>query len=156
MDRLLTPREVSDMWQVSRATVYRMANEGEVGSVRVRGQLRFTPEQVRAFLAGEVATVTPLYYPDEYGTASLVQDADETARVREQLAQREAGRADPDATEPTIWYVIGDTGQRGRRVAHRLGDGGRPACRPRNEPTTNIRPAEPGAVMCARCRKLDA
>lgn len=48
--RLLRPEEVADRLGVSRRTVYRLARDGEIGSVGVGSALRFTEIDVSAFI----------------------------------------------------------------------------------------------------------
>jgi excisionase family DNA binding protein len=50
MIRLMTKSEVADQLQVSLRTVDRLRTTGNLKSLRVRGTVRFHPEDVRAFI----------------------------------------------------------------------------------------------------------
>jgi excisionase family DNA binding protein len=51
-DRLLTTRELVDLLQLDRVTIYKMVKEGELPALRVGGQWRFSPDSVDAWLRG--------------------------------------------------------------------------------------------------------
>lgn len=51
MDRLLTKAEVQALLGISRATVDRIVASGELEALRIRGQIRFTEEDLRRYLA---------------------------------------------------------------------------------------------------------
>lgn len=58
-DRLLTTRELQDMLQLDRVTIYRMVKDGELPALRVGGQWRFSADAIDAWLKarrGEPAT----------------------------------------------------------------------------------------------------
>jgi excisionase family DNA binding protein len=46
----LTIRDVSDALNVSRATIYRLMETGELEPVRIRSRTRFEPEVVRGYI----------------------------------------------------------------------------------------------------------
>jgi len=47
-DKTWTARQVAEYLQVSEETVYRMARDGDIPAIRVRGIVRFDPEAIRA------------------------------------------------------------------------------------------------------------
>ncbi|ASN69212.1 hypothetical protein 7S3_34 [uncultured Caudovirales phage] len=47
--KLLKSSELADRWQVSSRTVYRLAQAGEIESIRIGDSVRFTLEAVEAF-----------------------------------------------------------------------------------------------------------
>ena len=51
-DKLLTTRELVDMLQLDRVTIYKMVKDGELPSLRVGGQWRFSEEAIGAWLRG--------------------------------------------------------------------------------------------------------
>lgn len=51
MDRLLNKAEVCALLGISRATVDRIVASGELEALRIRGQVRFTEEDLRRYLA---------------------------------------------------------------------------------------------------------
>lgn len=50
-EALFTVEQLAAHLQVSRWTVYRIVKEREITPVRVRGAIRFTPQQVEKYLA---------------------------------------------------------------------------------------------------------
>lgn len=50
VDRLLTTRELQDLLQLDRVTIYRMVKDGELPALRVGGQWRFSSEAIDAWL----------------------------------------------------------------------------------------------------------
>lgn len=52
-DSLLTKKEVADFLRVSVKTVERMVADGELKAIRIRGQVRFDPEDIRALIASK-------------------------------------------------------------------------------------------------------
>lgn len=62
---LLTTKQVQDLFQVDRSTIYRMAEDGRLPAVKVGRQWRFPSEHVELLLGGvggddHTASVTPL------------------------------------------------------------------------------------------------
>ena len=49
-DKLLTTRELQDLLQLDRVTIYRMVKDGEVPALRVGGQWRFSAEAIDSWL----------------------------------------------------------------------------------------------------------
>jgi excisionase family DNA binding protein len=58
-DKLLTTRELVDMLQLDRVTIYKMVKEGELPSLRVGGQWRFSEEAIGAWLRGRRGEAIP-------------------------------------------------------------------------------------------------
>ena len=48
-----TVHEVAEILRISCKTVYKLLKEGELKSVKVRGQIRITSEQLRDYLKGD-------------------------------------------------------------------------------------------------------
>jgi len=51
-DKLLTTRDLEDLLQLDRVTIYRMVKDGELPALRVGGQWRFSREAIDAWLQG--------------------------------------------------------------------------------------------------------
>ena len=51
MDRLLTVREVQELLNVDRVTVYRMLKDGRLGGIKIGHQWRFAPAEIETLLA---------------------------------------------------------------------------------------------------------
>jgi excisionase family DNA binding protein len=51
-ERLLTIDQAATVLNLSKPTVYRLIRDGELKPYRVRGRLRFTPEQLREYVLG--------------------------------------------------------------------------------------------------------
>jgi excisionase family DNA binding protein len=47
---LLTPREAAELMAVSRKTIYREIDRGELPALKVGHQLRIDPDELRAYL----------------------------------------------------------------------------------------------------------
>jgi excisionase family DNA binding protein len=61
-DRLLTTREIVDLLQLDRVTIYKMLKDGSLPALRVGGQWRFSAEAIDGWLKaqrGEVVTEQP-------------------------------------------------------------------------------------------------
>jgi excisionase family DNA binding protein len=50
--KLWTPDELAEMLQVTRVTVLRQAKKGEIPSIKFGKSVRFHPEDVRTWIAG--------------------------------------------------------------------------------------------------------
>jgi excisionase family DNA binding protein len=50
-ERLLSVDEAAAVLALSRASVYRVVREGGIQPYRIRGRWRFTPEQLREYIA---------------------------------------------------------------------------------------------------------
>ena len=48
--QLMTVNDLSIMWQVSPATIYRLVLRGELAAVKVGGQIRFEPTAVVSYM----------------------------------------------------------------------------------------------------------
>ncbi len=53
MDDLLTTRQLMDLLQLDRTTIYRMLNDGRLPALRVGGQWRFSRQSVEALMQGK-------------------------------------------------------------------------------------------------------
>ena len=58
MERLLTTRDLQQILQVDRITVYRMLEAGELPGIKIGGQWRFPEQEVQSWLAGVKAKRT--------------------------------------------------------------------------------------------------
>jgi excisionase family DNA binding protein len=58
-DRLLTTRELEELLQLDRVTIYRMVKEGELPALRVGGQWRFSSDAIDAWLQGQRGEPSP-------------------------------------------------------------------------------------------------
>jgi excisionase family DNA binding protein len=58
-DRLLTTREIEELLQLDRVTIYRMVKEGELPARRVGGQWRFSAQAIDAWLAAKSVEQPP-------------------------------------------------------------------------------------------------
>jgi excisionase family DNA binding protein len=73
-DKLLTTRELVDMLQLDRVTIYKMVKDGELPALRVGGQWRFSAEAVDSWLkghGGEVPTESAVSNPSVASAADL-------------------------------------------------------------------------------------
>jgi excisionase family DNA binding protein len=52
-DKLLTTRELQDLLQLDRVTIYRMVKDGELPALRVGGQWRFSAEAIDGWLEAQ-------------------------------------------------------------------------------------------------------
>jgi excisionase family DNA binding protein len=55
MSEMLTAKEMQDLLQVDRSTIYRMAESGKLPAIKVGKQWRFPSEQVDSWFHGQVA-----------------------------------------------------------------------------------------------------
>lgn len=67
-DKLLTTRELEELLQLDRVTIYRMVKEGELPALRVGGQWRFSSEAIDAWLRAQRGDLPA--QPDGPSTAS--------------------------------------------------------------------------------------
>lgn len=58
-DRLLTTRELQELLQLDRVTIYRMVKEGELPALRVGGQWRFSAEAIDSWLVEQQGEPAP-------------------------------------------------------------------------------------------------
>jgi len=50
MQSLLTPAEVADYLHVSRGTIYSLLSRGEINSIKIGRNRRFTPQHVSEYI----------------------------------------------------------------------------------------------------------
>ena len=74
-DKLLTTRELVDLLQLDRVTIYKMVKDGELPALRVGGQWRLSEETVNAWLRGRRDEPAPVAAPSPASapTAEIVQ-----------------------------------------------------------------------------------
>ena len=58
-DKLLTTRELQEMLQLDRVTIYRMVKDGELPALRVGGQWRFSAEAIDGWLKAQHGEPAP-------------------------------------------------------------------------------------------------
>ena len=58
-DKLLTTRELQELLQLDRVTIYRMVKDGELPALRVGGQWRFSSEAIDAWLKTQHGELPP-------------------------------------------------------------------------------------------------
>ena len=89
MTEMLTAKEMQDLLQVDRSTIYRMAEAGQLPAVKVGKQWRFPGDQVEGWLKSQTTASSPamasqpdVYAPNgDYGSTlpldcvQLIQDA---------------------------------------------------------------------------------
>lgn len=61
MAQLLTPAEVADYLNVSRGTIYSLLSRGEIDSIKIGRNRRFTPQQVSEYIQRRGAAVITVY-----------------------------------------------------------------------------------------------
>jgi PTS system nitrogen regulatory IIA component len=59
MTEMLTAKEMQDLLQVDRSTIYRMAEAGQLPAVKVGKQWRFPGDQVEGWLKGQTTASSP-------------------------------------------------------------------------------------------------
>ncbi len=60
MVEMLTAKDVQELLNVDRSTVYRMAEQGRLPAIKVGKQWRFPGDQIEAWFAGQVTAVAPI------------------------------------------------------------------------------------------------
>ena len=70
MTEMLTAKEMQDLLQVDRSTIYRMAEAGQLPAVKVGKQWRFPGDQVEDWLKGQTTASSPAMasQPDVYAS----------------------------------------------------------------------------------------
>ena len=58
-DKLLTTRELEELLQLDRVTIYRLVKDGELPALRVGGQWRFSSEAIDAWLKTQHGELPP-------------------------------------------------------------------------------------------------
>jgi excisionase family DNA binding protein len=51
VNRLMTCKEIADLWQVHESTVYRLVQDGKLRGIRLGRSVRIDPREVEAYLA---------------------------------------------------------------------------------------------------------
>jgi excisionase family DNA binding protein len=69
MDTLLTARQLQDLLQVDRITIYRMLNDGRLQGFKVGGQWRFSRQAIEAWLQEQQASLEVAGSPVNAGDA---------------------------------------------------------------------------------------
>jgi len=67
MAELLTTKQLQEILQVDRTTIYRMADSGRIPAIKVGNQWRFPREQIEAWLQRQSSTVTTPNAPPSNG-----------------------------------------------------------------------------------------
>jgi excisionase family DNA binding protein len=75
MDTLLTTRQLQDLFQVDRITIYRMLNDGRLQGFKVGGQWRFSRQAIERWLQEQQAN---LEVPDTPKTADHLRPSAQT------------------------------------------------------------------------------
>ena len=71
MTEMLTAKEMQDLLQVDRSTIYRMAEAGQLPAVKVGKQWRFPGDLVEGWLKNQTVSATHPAHEDLRGLASL-------------------------------------------------------------------------------------
>lgn len=66
MDDLLTTKQVQELLQVDRTTIYRMLKDGRLPGIKIGQQWRFPRDEVQAFISG-----APRSMPEEFHAEAL-------------------------------------------------------------------------------------
>ena len=67
MADLLTTKQLQEILQVDRTTIYRMADSGRIPAIKVGNQWRFSRQQIEAWLQSKSSTVTATNAPPHNG-----------------------------------------------------------------------------------------
>jgi excisionase family DNA binding protein len=65
MTSMLTTKDLQELINVDRSTIYRMAESGKLPAIKVGRQWRFPAREIEAWLAGGNKTAAPIPQPDE-------------------------------------------------------------------------------------------
>jgi len=71
MDDLLTTKQVQELLQVDRTTIYRMLKDGRLPGVKIGQQWRFPVQEVREFISGAPRNVPEESQPEVLGVLPL-------------------------------------------------------------------------------------
>jgi len=71
IDDLLTTRQLQDLLQVDRITIYRMLNDGRLSGFKVGGQWRFSRQEVEKWLQEQRAALPVDALPDDVDNSTL-------------------------------------------------------------------------------------
>jgi excisionase family DNA binding protein len=75
MSDLLTTRQLQDLLQIDRVTIYRMLSDGRLTGFKVGGQWRFSRQEVEAWLQEQRASLDVAGPPDAAGEGALSSHA---------------------------------------------------------------------------------
>ncbi len=100
---LLTAREVQEMLHIDRSTVYRMAEDGRLPSIRVGSQWRFPAAQISALLSDGGRTETSPAAPDPAAAQSAIDVAADLLGVMMVVTDM-SGRPVTDIANPCPWF----------------------------------------------------
>ena len=74
MADLLTTKQLQEILQVDRTTIYRMADSGRIPAIKVGNQWRFPRQQIEAWLQSKSSTVTTANAPPSNGEKGFSAD----------------------------------------------------------------------------------
>jgi excisionase family DNA binding protein len=74
MDTLLTVRQLQDLLQVDRITIYRMLDDGRLRGFKVGGQWRFSRQAIESWLQEQQASLRAIEPPEASGASSPSPD----------------------------------------------------------------------------------
>jgi len=72
MSDLLTTRQLQDLLQVDRVTIYRMLSDGRLNGFKIGGQWRFSRQEIEDWLQEHRATLEVAALPDEVHPSSHI------------------------------------------------------------------------------------
>jgi excisionase family DNA binding protein len=101
MSELLTTRQLQDLLQVDRVTIYRMLREGRLRGFKVGGQWRFSRQEIEDWLQARRATVGATALPDDVCSSSHVLPLSCVQAIQSVYAEAldiAAVTVDPDGT----------------------------------------------------------
>ena len=78
MNKMLTAKDVQELLQVDRSTVYRMAEDGRLPSVKVGKQWRFPADQLQQWLGSEVDLSSAVPAAQDKPVSTVIQPTTET------------------------------------------------------------------------------
>ena len=78
MNNMLTAKDVQQLLQVDRSTVYRMAEDGRLPAVKIGKQWRFPTDQLQQWLGSQVDVSKHLSPVEENGSLAAVEPSAET------------------------------------------------------------------------------
>ena len=82
MPEMLTAKEMQDLLQVDRSTIYRMAEAGQLPAVKVGKQWRFPSDLVEGWLKAQTAVPAPCTHSAPRGPAPIIDPANAPAVPR--------------------------------------------------------------------------
>ena len=116
MADLLTTKELQEILNIDRTTIYRMAESGRVPAVKVGNQWRFPKQQIEAWLQRQAVATLPIGEPLADGNGEdwqlfpqecvqLIQDSFADALGVMILVTDLQGRT-ADGAEQSVWAVF--------------------------------------------------